>query len=470
MQKKPNILFVFSDEHRRCSLPFTEAPEIHAPHMTRLAEQGSQFTNCCSTSPVCTPYRGMLLTGQWPHQNGYVSNHWTKEGVERLGSDCPTIARMFRDGGYYTGYVGKWHLMNSTCKNAGFDVFIHWLYGDDHWKTEVRDANADEAFHIETGYNATGMTDQALNFMESAKTREEPFLLMLSLNPPHFRWDDAPEDCLAHYPDGEMVFRDNVEESAKQGDWRRNFRHYQAHITAVDRELGRIMDYLDQAGLAEDTVLIYTSDHGSSFGSNGHYNKCNPFEESANVPFIIRRPGHIPAGAEFDHNIGTMDLIPTLCGLAGIPPGDDCGGLDFSPALLGGTAPDPETQLILFNSFPRNYFASKKLGHLSDQVCPHRSVRGKRYTYSVNGEGEWLLFDRKTDPLQQHNLMNDPAAAEIKAAMAEELARWLRVAEDPFIPADWPRSPVCERVAFQQEHYTLLRYTPDGEEIPGAFE
>ncbi len=465
MNPKPNIVFFFSDEHRRCSLPFTDAPEVHAPSMTRLAEEGAQFPNCCSTSPVCTPYRGILLTGQWPHQNGYVSNHWTKEGVERLGKEVPTIAKMFKAGGYHTGYVGKWHLMNQTCKEAGFDVFQHWLYGDDHWHTEVRDANADEPFHTEEGYNATGMTHQALAFMEDAKNQDKPFLLMLSVNPPHYRWDDAPEECLDLYPDEELRFRKNADESVKSGENRRNYRHYLAHISAVDRELGRVMDYLDREGLAEETVLVYTSDHGSSFGSNGHYNKCNPYEESANVPFLVRWPGRVPEGASFDHNLGTMDLVPTLCGLAGIEPGTDCTGFDFSGVMQGGDGPDPETQLILFNSFPRNYFASQKLGHLSHEVCPHRTVRSKRYTYSVNGEGEWLLFDRQTDPLQQNNLIHDPAYAETKKHLAEQLEKWLAVAEDPFLPDAWPRYPVHNRIAFQQEHYTLARYTPEGREL-----
>jgi arylsulfatase A-like enzyme len=397
--KRPNIVYVFSDEHRWQSMPFTEGPQMITPNMERLAAEGTSLNNCCSTSPICVPYRAMFITGQWPHQSGYVSNHWYGDG-KSIGINSPTIAHAFRQGGYKTGYVGKWHLMNETCKNAGFEYFKHWLYGDEHWDTQVRDIPSGEDFHSVKGYNAIGMTDQAIEFMDDASQGEQPFFLVLSLNPPHWRWDDAPEEYMKLYPDEKMTFRPNVEEKYKEGKERFYFQNYQAHITGVDVQLGRIMDYLKEKGLEEDTILIYTSDHGSSFGSNGVSSKANPFDEAIRIPFIARWPGHIPAGKTIDHNVGTMDMFPTLCGLAGITATAECGGENFSPVLQGMPGPDPETQYLCVNSFPRNYLRNVVRGEHTTYFCPFRGVRSKQYSYVVNADGEWFLYDNENDPYQ----------------------------------------------------------------------
>lgn len=456
--KRPNIVYVFSDEHRWQSLPFTQMPEVHAPNMTRLAQQGTRFDNCCSTSPVCVPYRGVLLTGQWPHQSGIISNDTFLDGTI-IGQRAPTIAHMFGEAGYRTGYVGKWHLQNETCEHAGFDYFKHWLYGDNHWETEVRDIPSGEAFKTVRGYNATGMTDQAIDFLKLNAGGEHPFLLMLSLNPPHWRWDDSPEEFYNLYPDENLPYRPNVEERQKSGKYHEFYRHYHGHISAVDHELGRMMEAIDQAGIAGDTILIYTSDHGSSFGSNGVYNKGNPYEESVRVPFIVRWPGKIPSGRIAEHNIGTIDLVPTLCGLAGFKAPEPCHGVDFSRAFLGKPdAPDPETQFILINNFVRNYVYSRVKEDERSDFNPFRQVRGKRYSYAVDRFGDWFLYDFKADPYQMNNLAGDPEYAAIRDRMAAELEAWIERAENPFIPAEWRTVDTAERVRMQNEYYSLVGF------------
>lgn len=454
---RPNIIFVFSDEHRWQSLPFTETPQMRTPNMARLAAQGTRFDNCCATSPICTPYRGMLITGQWPHQSSFISNDYV--GNSRvIGLESPTIAHTFKAAGYRTGYVGKWHLDEDSVYNAGFDWFKHWLYGDDHMKSQMRDVPSKEPYQTIEGYNAIGMTDQAMDFMKENAGGKDPFLLMLSINPPHWRWDDAPPEFLEHYPADQLPFRPNVAERYKSGKEADFYRHYLAHIGAVDRELGRLMDKMDELGLTKNTVLIYTSDHGSSFGSNGVGSKGNPYEESARVPFFIRWPGRIEAGRIADHNLGGIDMYPTLCGLAGITPPKECGGRDFSPAILGKSAPDPTSQLILFNSSERNYFSGRLKPGARGVFSPFRAVRTKTHTYAVDGHGEWFLYDNKNDPFQMKNLVNDPAHAELKTGLQKELQQWLAKAEDPFIPEAWRKLPLPERIALQNEHYSLLKF------------
>jgi len=378
--KRPNIIFVFSDEHRWCSLPFTQMPDLVAPAMARLAREGTRLDHCYSTSSICVPYRGMLITGQWPHQSSVISNDYFGD-TDVIGITSPTIAHTFKRAGYITGYVGKWHLQSETCANAGFDEFEHWLYGDDHMRTKVRNVIAGEEFHIHEGYNATGMTDRALEFIGRHAGGDRPFLMMLSINPPHYRWDDAPEECLAYYPEDKIPFRPNVTDARhRQGEKLRNYRHYHAHITAVDRELGRLLEATKRLGIDEDTVIIYTSDHGSSFGSNGFFNKSNPYDEASRVPMLVRWPGKVPAGRVVENLMGSIDVYPTLCGLAGIEPPKRCGGADYSPAMLGGRGPEPASALLLVNNFVRNYIRTRLEPGRRHSNNAFRGVRTKRYT------------------------------------------------------------------------------------------
>jgi arylsulfatase A-like enzyme len=467
-RKRPNILFVFSDEHRWCSLPFTEAPQVVAPNMARLAREGTRFDNCCSSSPICVPYRGMLVTGLWPHQSSCISNDYFGDG-KIIGPDPPAIGHTFRKAGYATGYVGKWHLKNDTPKNAGFDYFQHWLFGDDHWETPVCDGNAGADFKPVKGYNAIGMTDQALDFIHKHAKGEQPFLMMLSINPPHWRWDDAPEEFLKLYPPEKLPWRPNVtEERYKKGNELLYYQHYNAHISAVDRELGRLMDALRKLGIEDDTILIYTSDHGSSFGSNGVTSKANPYEEAVRVPLVIRWPGHVEAERIADHNLGTIDLYPTLCGLAGIDPPKHCGGQDFSPAMLGKGGPDPASQLILVNNFQRNYFRSELDPGGPNIFYPFRGVRTKRHTFVVRAGGDWLLYDNLKDPFQLKNLVDDPASAELKASLRKELDAWLAKAEDPFIPDPWRKLSLGDRIAAENRHYSILPFQKEWDQYKAA--
>ncbi len=465
VRKRPNILFVFSDEHRWCSLPFTQMPQVVAPNITKLANEGMRFDNCCSTSPICIPYRGMLITGQWPHQSQCISNDYF-DNNDVIGINSPTIAQTFKKAGYVTGYVGKWHLRNQTAKNAGFDYFKHWLYGDNHWETPVRDVPSGEDFKQVKGYNAIGMTDQALEFIHSNAQGDKPWLMMLSINPPHWQWDDAPEEFVKLYPQDKLVFRPNVtQERNKKNKELLYYQHYHAHITAVDQQLGRLMEELKKIGVEDDTILIYTSDHGSSFGSNGVTSKANPFDEAVRVPFIIRWPHRVPAGKVTDSNLGTIDLNPTLCGLAGIKHPKECSGQDMSSVMLGGSGPDPTSQFILVNNFQRNYYRTQLDPDGPNIFYPYRGVRTKRYTYAVRADGEWILYDNKEDPYQMNNLVNNPEYAGVKSELQKELKDWLAKAEDPYIPKEWLVLPLADRIAIENRHYSLLPFRKQWEKL-----
>ncbi len=458
--KRPNIVFFFSDEHRWCSLPFTQMPAIRTPNMALLAKQGTRFDNCCASSPVCTPYRGMLITGMWPHQSSVISNDYFGNH-KIIGQEAPTIGHTFKDAGYTTGYVGKWHLGEENVFHTGFDYFHHWLYGDDHYNSKVRNITAGETeYKVETEYNATTMTDRAVTFIADHAKDDKPFFLMLSINPPHWRWDDAPPEFLKQYPQDKLPFRPNVtDDKYKKDEQLLHYQHYHAHIAAVDQELGRVMDALKQQGLDDNTILIYTSDHGSSFGSNGVTSKANPYDESAHVPFIIRWPGKVKSERIADHNLGTMDIYPTLCGLAGFKAPKHCGGQDFTKAVLDQSdAPDPKSQFLLINNFQRNYYRTQLDPDKPNIFYPFRAVRSKTHTYAVRADGEWFLYDNINDPYQLKNLLDDPASAGVKKEMQAEMTAWLAKAEDPFISDEWKAMSLPDRIAAQNRYYSLLPF------------
>lgn len=426
-RRKPNIIYAFSDEHRWQSMSCTEMPQLHTPNMARLASEGVSFTHCISNCSVCSPHRAILMTSRWPYQQGVIDNKIP------LGDDEHTLGKLFGAAGYDTAYIGKWHLGGTRAERFGFDHSLIWGNTGDHWEGSTYHPKDGDPVSPK-GYNATLMTDQAISYI--AGHRKRPFFLMLSWNPPHSKFTNAPPDKKALYPEGSLPWRPNYEAPAPEPDatnepiWDRNdwenYQGYHAHISAIDEELGRIMWKLEELGLAEDTILVYSSDHGSMFGSHGVGSKRQPYDESIRVPFLIRWPGRVLSGFTPDTLFGTIDIMPTLCGLAGVPIADTCMGLDFSPTLTEGTGPNPDSQFIMHISKVRASYGEKHPAPI------FRGVRAKRYTYAVFPDGGGYLFDNHADPYQMVNLFTDPGKKVLRKELDALLRRWLGEAEDPF--------------------------------------
>ncbi|MFO7973666.1 MAG: sulfatase [Candidatus Hydrogenedentota bacterium] len=427
--RRPNVVYLFSDEHRWQSMSFSEMPELHTPNMAALAEQGAEFTNAISNYPVCSPHRAILMTGRWPHQQGVIDNNIP------LSPDQMTLGKAFKTAGYRTGYIGKWHLGGTRAEPFGFDTSLIWTRTGIHYdKSKYHPAEGEPV--QPKGYNATLMTDQALDFIRENKDAASPFFLMVSWNPPHARFRDAPEDKKALYPENSLPYRPNVDLTsggvaadapgiARQNDWP-NYQGYHAHITAIDEELGRILSALDEMGLAENTIVVYTSDHGSMFGSHGVGSKRQPHEESIRVPFLIRWPSVVPAGLKNKALFGSVDIMPTLCGLTGIAVPKTCQGQDFSAALVGEKGPDPDFQFIM-------HISKENASGGNNHPAPiFRGVRTKRYTYAVKPNGEGFLFDNRKDPYQLTNLFDDPDTRELRDQLESLTKQCLEHAEDPF--------------------------------------
>lgn len=454
-QDRPNILFLFSDEHRWRSMGHTGMPELQTPHMDAMAREGLSLTHCIANNPVCVPYRAMLLSGLWSQRNTAVSN-----GVffdrSMIGKRHPTLGHTISNAGYRTGYIGKWHLGGDTSPKAGFETFLEWHRHDDHWNSSWSDVMQNpEVETVYDGYNAVGMTDQALQFIDGVATDERPFFLMLSWNPPHFRWDDAPTGDAALYPNGRLSTPANAPDSLTHD---LEYRHYHAHITAVDRELGRILEKLDTLGLRENTIVIYTSDHGSGWHSNGYFSKPHPTDEVVRVPGMIQGPG-IEAGRTISAPIGTLDLHATLCGWAGTEPASGCPGQDISRAISGETgARLPDAQLISNPVNPSVYF--RRIFHeevpRTDHI-PFRGIRTVEMTYVVTVTREEMLYHHGQDPDQLRNLAADPAYAEEKTALRQRLRRLMEESIEgaDIVPPNVTDLSIEEWIAAEEAHYAL---------------
>ena len=426
-RRRPNVIYAFSDEHRWQAMSFAELPELRTPNMARLASQGVEFTHCISNYPVCSPHRAILMTGRWPYQHGVIDN-----GIP-LRPEEMTLGKAFKRAGYDTAYIGKWHLGGMRAEPFGFDVSLVWTKTNRHWDQSSYHPK-DAGPVTPKGYNATLMTDQALDYIEAHKAGS--FFLMLSWNPPHSNFLDAPEEKKALYPEGSLPWRPNVDLSKAGGQkagvriWNQNswpfYQGYHAHVSAIDDELGRIMAKLDELGIAKDTILVYSSDHGSMLGSHGVGSKRQPYEESIRVPFIIRWPGTIPAGQKVDALFGSIDIMPTLCSMAGPPVPETCMGQDFSAWLRGGKGPEPESRLIM-------HISKKNASGGDRHPAPiFRGIRTGRHTYAVYADRPWCLFDNQEDPYQMTNLIDDPSKAKLRGELEGLMRDWLRHAEDPF--------------------------------------
>lgn len=465
---RPNILFVFGDEHRWQSLPFTEDPELRTPAMERLARDGASFGTCISNNPICVPARTMIMTGRWPYATRALENN----GAVIAPEHQPALGKVFHAAGYRTGYIGKWHI-GMRPESAGFDQVLVWGNTNNHWKSYFSGPSGKKITY--DGYNATGMTDQALEFIESSAKADEPFFLMLAWNPPHAKLEDAPAAARALYAESPPESRPSLQIKEKDQQQALDaFRGYRAHITAIDGELDRLLRKLEELDLARNTIVIYTSDHGSMFGAHGKASKRHPEEESLRVPFLVLWPGHIPAGSRPEQLLGTIDIFPTLCGLAGISVPASSQGMNLAPAVLGEEMRGPESQFIMHISNSKEF--DKVANDPKARVFRpfFRGVRTPRYTYTVGVHGPWLLFDNQKDPYQLKNLIDDPAYESAREECKKQLDVWLEKAEYANMPEEMRKKVLSmnlpDRIAWQNiEAVEFARsqkadgFSPEGE-------
>lgn len=458
--KRPNVVYVFGDQWRAQATGYGGNPDVATPHLDRLAEESVNFEYAVAGVPVCSPSRGCLLTGQTALTHGVFVNDVP---IRPAGA---SIAEAFSEAGYATAYIGKWHVDGQGRSNfippdrrLGFD---HWQVLEcthDYNNSPYYAGDSPEQL-VWDGYDASAQTDAAIAYMAD-RDAARPFLLMLSWGPPHAPYHTAPDKHRAMYDPDDVELSPNVPAEVAEAA-RRDLAGYYAHCAALDDCVGRLLAALDEQGIADDTVFVFTSDHGDMIGSQGLWKKQNPWDESIRIPMLLRYPAALGREGRrvADTTIDVVDMMPTLLGLADAPIPESVEGRDFSGFLRGGPAPgDGATVVACYHPFgqwrtdegspgARAYLdgleneRERASAHEKLAGREYRGLRTTRHTYVRALDGPWLLYDNGTDPHQLDNLVDRPEHADLARALDADLDRHLAERGDDFLPgaaylAEW---------------------------------
>ena len=448
--KQPNIVYIMSDDHAAHAISAYGSKLIQTPNLDRLAKEGMKFENAFVTNSICTPSRAVMLTGKYSHLNGVpVFNH--------LDTTQPLLSKYLQQAGYYTGVVGKWHLGGQnpyTPENGKPQGFDYWnilpgqgLYFDPVMIEMGQRKNL-------KGYTTDLITDISIDFIKN-RPPNKPFFLMYHHKAPHRTWqpDEKHRKQFENFePPIPATFDDNYRGKSdasrlatnhidtdlneqdtkgkppaglsgaelKRWKFKRYMQDYLACIAAMDENIGRFLNYLDQNGLAENTIVIYTSDQGFFLGEHNMYDKRFMYEESLRTPFLIRWPGQIKPGTVSKGMILNVDFAPMLLDAAGAKVPADMQGRSFLPLLKGQTPKNWRTSM---------YYRYYHPGH--HNVAAHYGVRTDRHKLIYYHKlDQWELYDLQKDPIEMHNLYTDPASAGLVKRLKAELYRLKKEVKD----------------------------------------
>ncbi|MCD6394897.1 MAG: sulfatase [Planctomycetes bacterium] len=423
-RSRPNVVFLLADQWRSQAAGFAGNADVITPNLDRLAAASINLTNAVSGCPVCSPYRGSLMTGQYPLTHGVFVND------VQLGNKAVSIAQAYKAVGYDTAYIGKWHLDGRGRSNftpperlQGFE-FWRALECTHNYNNSVYYADSDVKLKWD-GYDAIAQTREAQRYIRT-HSAGKPFVLFVSWGPPHAPYLTAPSKYKALFEGKDIKLRPNVPENMR-AQAKKDIAGYYAHIAALDDCVGRVTQTLKECGLQDNTILVFTSDHGDMLYSQGGRKKQQPWDESIKVPFLVRYPAVLgSAGGRLDMPFNTPDIMPTLLGLSGVEVPDTVEGEDYSGVLTGKEKADNDAALIM---------CPQPFGQWTRRIGgrEYRGVRTRRYTYTRDLNGPWLLYDNLNDPHQLNNLCNKPEYARVQKQMEVILARKLKETNDQFL-------------------------------------
>lgn len=429
--RKPNIIILLADQLRAQALGYAGDENVITPHIDSLAAHSANFQYAISNLPVCTPYRASLLTGQRPLTNGIFMND------VRLDTAAVTLAEVLAKNGYNTGYIGKWHLdgqyrLAFTPPGPRRQGFQYWkaVNCSHNYNRSAYYLNDDTTRRYWEGYDAIAQTKDAEDYIQGHASGSQPFFLMLSWGTPHSPYPTAPEKYKSMYDPETIALRPNVPEQL-HAKAQKDLAGYYAHITALDDMVASLISRLKAEGILDNTIILFTSDHGDLMGSHAHYAKQRPYDESIRVPFLVydgRKAGIRPG--RYDAMIGADDIMPTLLGLAGVGIPQSVDGVSFAKYLRGRKT-SPKDSLALFYCIqPFGQWTRKQGGK------EIRGIRTPRYTYVRDLNGPWLLYDNGSDPYQQHNLVDLPEHASLQSRLDRLLLKRLNETGDEFLSGD----------------------------------
>jgi arylsulfatase A-like enzyme len=466
---RPNILFIMSDDHAAHAISAYGSKLNQTPNIDRLAKEGMRFDHCFCVNSICSPSRATILTGKYSHLNGVPT-------FNRFDGSQPTVAKYLHSAGYYTGMIGKWHLGSDP---TGFDRWEILPGQGVYFDPTFINPNGRHAIN---GYVTDIITDLAIDFLKN-RPADKPFFLMCHHKAPHRPWQpslkyreafagkqipepatlrddyatrtDAIRECtqkvfydltrrdLKLEPSDDLKGRArndwldvkptevrttvNGRETVLTGDALNNWKYqrymqdYLACIQSVDDGVGRLLDWLDQAGLSRNTVVIYTSDQGFFLGDHGLFDKRFMYEASVKMPFIVRWPGVTKPGTTQELMAINTDFAPTFMEMAGLPVPADMQGVSLTP-LLKGETPDGWRTSYYYRYYhdPGDH---NTRAHYGVRTMTHKLI----YFWKKN---QWEMYDLASDPDELHNLYDNPAQQQTVAQLKAELYRLKKEVKD----------------------------------------
>ena len=471
MSEQPNILIIYPDQMRYDAMGCSGNPVIKTPHIDRLSNEGVHFSEAYTSYPICCPFRASMLTGKYAQKHGMIQNHFPLRGDQTFLAEC------LRDAGYRTGYIGKWHLEGGPKpgfvppdRRFGFEHFVGFNRGHDYISSIYYDDQG-QAYHS-ARYEPDYQTDQFLDFIQTAASAEDnkPFFGYVSYGPPHFpmempdylrnvyRHDEVPLPPGVPDPQLQEQVQKHRNDVLCGGDPRAGHKSHAAHetkpkaepeteaeirefiaeyygmITNIDWNLGRILNELDKLGIADNTVVIFLSDHGDMLGQHGSFCgiKCQPYRAAMHVPLIIRYPERFkPARTDAMVDVG-VDMMPTLLDLCGVIAPDEIQGQSYLPVL---DAKSTEARDSIW------YQVFTQTGGNPGEFAPfaQRGIRTKDWLYVRHIDERVLLFNEKADHAEQNNLVADPQYKTLMDEFDQQLEAHMQQSGDDWaMAADFP--------------------------------
>ena len=459
-RKRPNIIFIMTDDHASHAMSCYGSRINKTPNLDRIAKEGMLFNNSFCTNSICAPCRAVILTGKYSHLNGIIDNRKKFDGTQQ------TFPKLLQKVGYKTAMIGKWHLKTDP---TGFDYWNVLPGQGAYYNPAMKEMGQQRKY---TGYVTDIITDHALRWLKE-RDQDKPFCLMYQHKAPHRRWEPGPNHLTMYddvtIPEPDNLFDDysNRGRAAKEQDmsiektmtpndlkltpsrknltpeqkrlwdaaygpkneafkkanlqgkelvrwkYQRYIKDYLRCIASVDDNVGRVLDYLDESGLAENTVVFYTSDQGFYLGDHGWFDKRFMYEESLRMPLLVRYPREIKAGSVSDDIVLNLDFGATFLDFAGVPVPDDMQGESIRKVLQGKTPGEWRKSMYYhYYEYPAVH-----------SVKRHYGVRTGRYKliHFYHDIDEWELYDLKKDPKEMNNVFGNPEYADIVKELKDEL-------------------------------------------------
>ncbi len=455
---RPNILFVFTDDQAPWAVGVGGLPQVQTPHLDTLFNSGAYLVNSFTVTPVCSPSRASLLTSRYGSELGITD--WIKPGAEDdlgLGPEVPTWPRLLQQAGYRTALIGKWHLGTRDDQHPtqrGYEYFMGFRAGGTRPRNPDLEVNGQE--QVVHGFTPDILTDEAIRYLRLHDPRQAPFALSLHFRAPHAAWLPVRDEDWAPFADLEPTIPNPDYPLLDVARVKKVTREYLASVASVDRNIGRLMAELDVLGLTDNTIVIYSSDHGYNMGHNGIWHKGNGhwiltdppagtknvprgqrpnmYDHSIRVPTAVRWPGVTAPGTIIEQTVGNLDWFPTILAMAAVdvPTDANIRGRNLVPLLRGQAA-----------NWDNDFYAEYSTHHQSStHMRMYRTSEWKLIRDFLNPERD-ELYHLSEDPAETTNLIGteDPDVQAVVALLHERLLERMQANGDfvlELIPAHAP--------------------------------